>query len=151
MSLDTIICLELVSPSGTKLQSSLFLWVVASTLPAPRNLISALLGLLNPLSCVQWGHGTGSFISTGIFPKPQSLLISPFHALFLHSTFPSILAKSTPLTSFATVVLYVFPISFPQKCQCIVWLYYFADTWFSHICLKFHKQHFSRSKMLKYR
>lgn len=84
---------------------------------------------------VLWGHGTGSFISTGIFPKPQSLLITLFHALFLHSAFPSILAKSTPLTPFATVVLCVFPISFPQKCKCIVWLYYFAGTWFSHICL----------------
>lgn len=33
-----MICLELVSPSVTKLQSSLFLWVAASTLPTDRNL-----------------------------------------------------------------------------------------------------------------
>lgn len=86
VSLDTMICLELVSPSVTKWQSSLFLWVVASTLPAPRNLISALLGLLNPLSQCPMGTWDRIIHFHRNFPKATipahhsfSCSVSSFH------------------------------------------------------------------------
>lgn len=115
-SLDTTACLELVSPSVTQFQSSLFLWVVAaSALPTLRNSISALLGLLNLLlstlpQCPTAGTWDGFIHFHRNFPQPTV----PPHSSFscttcLHSSFPSTLSKSTPLTSFPPVVLSQFP------------------------------------------
>lgn len=83
MSVATMICLELVSPCVTKLQSSLFLWVVASTLPTPRNLISALLGLLDPVSYedMRQDHSFPQEISQSHNPAHHffSCTVSSFH------------------------------------------------------------------------
>lgn len=112
MSLATTICLELVSPSGTKLQSSLFLWVVASKLPTPRNLISALLGLLN---LVSYGHeGQDRFYRN--FPKATipthhsfSCTVSSFH-------FPLNFSQIHTPNFICHCCALCFPTSFLPKC-----------------------------------
>lgn len=114
VSLATTVCLELVSPSVTKLQSSLFLWVVTSTLPTPRNLISALFGLLNPLS--QCPMGTWDRIIHFYRNSPKAIIPAPFHALFLHSTFPIISAISTPPNLICHCCALCFSHFLPPKC-----------------------------------
>lgn len=152
-SLDTTAWLELVSPSVTQFQSSL--WVVASTLPTPRNSISALLGLLNLLlstfAPVSYGDmgGIGSFISIGIFPSPQPLLTARSRAprVFI-PLFP--LLYPNPLLSLH-LLLFCFPSFLSQNSPVhSVAVLFCTGIWFPHIFLEFHIRHFSRSKILKY-